>query len=262
MLGAKYAFNSARAAAISRSIGRYIIDDLRPVSVVEGPGFKNMIKSLDPRFSIPGRTYFSTTLIPNIYEETALKVKSSLSSAQTVALTTDGWTSKANESYVTITSIHITQKWRLQNFVLQTRMMPEIHTGVNIAKVIREAITEWGIPIAHPPLVSDNAANMIVAGRELSSKLHIGCFAHMLNLAALKINAVSRILGRVRKLQHIQNKKEASWGKKCKAYLLQPAIYATLTSNEVYPAKGSEINVLSETDPKSAQVIMKCLSPL
>ncbi|WAR02591.1 ZBED1-like protein [Mya arenaria] len=240
------------------TIGRYIIDDLRPVSVVEGPEFKNMIKSLDPRFSIAGRTYFSTTLIPNIYDETASKVKSSLSSAQTVALTTDGWRGRANESNATITFIHITQELRLQNFVLQTRMMPESHTGVNIAEVIREAI-------AHPPFV---------AGRELSSKPHIGCFAHTLTLAAqraLKINAVYSIT---------QNKTEASWGKNVKhicdvptrwnsaadmleRYLeLQPAIYATLTSNEVNPAKRSEINVLSETDTKSAQVIMKCLTPL
>ena len=44
---------------------------------------------------------------------------------------------------------------------------------------------------------------MVVAGQELQSKPHIGCFAHCFNLTAhkaLKITVVSRLLLRVRKI--------------------------------------------------------------
>ena len=166
-----YPFYSVRATSITRSIARYIIQDLRPLSVVEESGFRDMIKTLDPRYTLPSRPYFSESVIPKMYEETASEVKSSLAEASVVALTTDGWTSRMTESYVTITSVHITPDWKLKNFDLQTRAMPHSHTGVNIAGVIREAIVEWGLP-GNPPLVTDNAANMTVAAQHLQSKPH------------------------------------------------------------------------------------------
>ena len=53
--------------------------------------------------------------------------------------------------------------------LFQTRAMPESHTGVNIAAVLTESTEEWCLQ-PHPPLVSDNASNMIVAARELKQK--------------------------------------------------------------------------------------------
>lgn len=53
-----------------------------------------------------------------------------------VAITTDGWSSRATESYITITSSHIDDNWELKNYVLQTRAMPESHTGMNLSFTI------------------------------------------------------------------------------------------------------------------------------
>ncbi|XP_052227776.1 E3 SUMO-protein ligase ZBED1-like [Dreissena polymorpha] len=229
-----------------------------------------------------------------MYQETAVRVKSSLSNAKTVALTTDGWTSRAHMSYITVTSAHITPEWKLENFVLQTRSMPESHTGLNIANVVRDAISEWCITTPNPPLVSDNAANMTVAARELGSQPHIGCFAHTLNLGAqkaLKITSVSRILGRVRKLVGyfhrsttaaavlsaktnllgVKNLKltcdvPTRWNSAAdmlERYLkLQPAVYATLLSPEISRHIDHETSMLNEADTKLAEDIVKCLYPL
>lgn len=46
-----------------------------------------------------------------------------------VALTTDGWTSRATESFVTVTSTHVSNDWELKNYTLQTHTLPESHTG-------------------------------------------------------------------------------------------------------------------------------------
>jgi hypothetical protein len=78
--------------------------------------------------------------------------------------------------------------------LLQTRTLHESHTGVNIANVIQNAVTEWKLP-ANPPLVTDNAANMILAAKEAGCSPHITCHAHTLNIAAqkaLKICTLSR----------------------------------------------------------------------
>ena len=146
---------------------------MRPFSVVSNKGFCDLVKALDSRYVMPSRRYFSQTVIPDMYEKVKSDIGASLSNITTVALTTDSWTSRATESFVTITSCHISDDWCLKNYVLQTRAMPLSHTGQNIANVIQEAIIEWGLP-EHPPLVTDNASNMLVAGRELGCNPHIG----------------------------------------------------------------------------------------
>ena len=87
--------------------------------------------------------------------------------------------------------------------MFQTRAMAENHTGVHIAQVLTDAILEWGLPDGNPPLVTDNASNMTVAARELGSTMHIGCFAHTLNLAcgkALQIEEVAQLLAKIRRI--------------------------------------------------------------
>lgn len=68
---------------------------------------------------------------------------------------------------------------------------------------MKEAIAEWGIPEKPIYLVSDNASNMKKAGELLECDVHLGCFAHVLNLAAqkgLKVKSVSNMLARIRKI--------------------------------------------------------------
>ena len=51
-----------------------------------------------------------------------------------VAITTDVWTSKAVKSFVTYTVHSIDDQWRLQNYVLVTRMFDGRHTAENITE--------------------------------------------------------------------------------------------------------------------------------
>ncbi|XP_068756392.1 E3 SUMO-protein ligase ZBED1-like [Montipora capricornis] len=164
MFSAKLPHSSSRAKAISGAILQFIVKDLRPFSVVENSGFQNLLHVLEPRYTIPSRQHFSDKALPELYEAEAVAV----------ALTTDGWTSRATESYVTITCNYINKEWKLRSDVLQTRCLPESHTGVNIANVLREAVHEWNLP-PNPPVVSENASNMTVAAEELGTPLHVGC---------------------------------------------------------------------------------------
>ncbi|XP_017261968.1 E3 SUMO-protein ligase ZBED1-like [Kryptolebias marmoratus] len=194
--------SSARAQKITKSVAVFICKDLRPYSVVENKGFKNMLKILEPRYAIPTRKYMTEVAVPSLYTEVKTDVLESLKSAERVALTCDGWTSRATDPYVTITSHFISDEWELVSNVLQTRPLHGSHTGSNIANLLTEAINEWGITGKVPAVVTDNAANMLAAVG-LTDLLHVGCFAHVLNLAsqaALKTPAVTRLLGRVRRI--------------------------------------------------------------
>ncbi len=167
----QYRPSSDRSKNITDKIAMFIVKNLRPFSVVSNEGIRALVQTLDPRYTIPSRTYFSETAIPDMYDQVKADVKLQLSKASSVALTTDGWTSRATESYVTITSTHISDDWQMHNYVLQTRELPLSHTGENIANVLKDAINEWGLPECSA-LVTDNAANMLVAAKSwLSASL-------------------------------------------------------------------------------------------
>ena len=51
--------NSERAKRITKSIARFIAMNLRPYSVVENIGFRGMVGTLEPRYRIPSRQYFT-----------------------------------------------------------------------------------------------------------------------------------------------------------------------------------------------------------
>ena len=117
--GSKLPSSSQRSIAITNAILTFIVEDLRPFSVVENSGFKNLVNVLEPRYTIPSRQYFSDRAMPELYQSVKSSVQRELADASSVAITTDGWTSRATESYITITSSHIDSDWRLKNFVLQ-----------------------------------------------------------------------------------------------------------------------------------------------
>lgn len=197
---------SARAKEITRSIAVFMAKDMRPFSVVENDGFKQMVKTLEPLYSIPGLTYFAEKVVPALYMETKEKVMMLLKELDSTSITTDGWTLRAAQSYITITAHGINSDWKMVNCVLQTRAMFESHTGHNIAEVLTAAVNEWDLKRANRDIaiVTDNARNMDVAVKEAGGLApHIKCFAHTLNLATqagLKVTAVSRLLGRVRRV--------------------------------------------------------------
>lgn len=102
--------NSARAQEITRYIAEYIACDLRPFSAVDGKGFKRLVAKLEPKYQMPSRAHFSQTVFPALYRETKERVMLNLKQSECIAITTDGWTSRATHSYITITAHVLTSE--------------------------------------------------------------------------------------------------------------------------------------------------------
>ena len=80
---------SAKARDITNCIARMIAIDLQPYSVVENAGFKQLIKTLEPRYIMPGRKYFCATAIPGIYEQQKARLVEMLKTVSEYSLTSD-----------------------------------------------------------------------------------------------------------------------------------------------------------------------------
>ncbi len=207
-----------------------------------------------------------------------------------MAITCDAWTS--THLYVTITAYYITDECKLAACVLQMRAMKESHTGANDAELLQSVANEWKIANKDLVFMTDNASNMAVAA-QLGKFPHVRCYAHTLNLAsqrALKLPAVSRLLGRVRCIvtffhrsttaNHQLEEKQKQLNLPChklksdiitrwnSAYEMlervleqQPAVCAGLLSPEV--RKGvSEIVTLTESNISCAEDVVNALKPM
>ncbi|XP_033739044.1 uncharacterized protein LOC117326406 [Pecten maximus] len=90
---------------------------LYPVSAEDMMG--TLLQTLDIRYRAPNRHTVSDTLIPAVLQQEKEKLFLELSQAKGVSLTSDAWTSRATESYITITC-HFVRDWELKSKVLQT----------------------------------------------------------------------------------------------------------------------------------------------
>ncbi|XP_053565459.1 embryonic protein UVS.2-like isoform X2 [Bombina bombina] len=127
--------NSEKGKRITKAVATFIAKDLRPYSVVENLGFRNLLKTLEPRYKIPSRNHLTENVIPALYHETKAQVIASMSQASRVALMCDSWTSVTTESYVTVTAHYVSKDWKILSHVLQTRAVYESHTGSHLAEL-------------------------------------------------------------------------------------------------------------------------------
>lgn len=286
--------SSDRAKAVTNAIGVFIAADLRPYSVVENEGFKHMMKVIEPRYEVPSRPHFSQKVMPALYEKVKTAVIHDLANASAIALTTDTWTSRATESYLTVTAHHITPDWNMVSHVLQTRPLYEQHTSTNLAGELKQAVLEWKLerPGTIIPVTTDNARNIVNSVSEAGLGPQIGCFAHTINLASQKatgLNQVSRVLGRVRRIvsffhhsttaAHILESKQemldlpkhtlihdvtTRWNSSydmLERYIeQQAAVFSALRENAL--KKNKDITTLSDQDVRIAEEVIEVLTTL
>ena len=200
--------SSSRWKALINAVCYFVAKDQHPVATVNDPGFIRMLKIFEPRYIIPDRTTFSRHYLPHLYEKEKEKVLQQMKAGhghglEWYAVTTDGWSSQANNSYVSITLHYINNEWDMKCFLLETGEIVEEHTAINLANYLEEGLARWNLSIAQiSVIVTDNASNITAAIYQLGCQ-RFGCFSHTLRLSvqkALNLSSISRALGRAKRL--------------------------------------------------------------
>jgi hypothetical protein len=129
---------------------------------------------------LPGRRYFST-LVGKIHQKSIVKAEERLKQAQSVALTSDTWTSINNESFITVTSHFLNAAGHLEEIALHNKPFSVSHTGEYLSKYLKPEAVNWGIQDKITAIVTDNAAN-ITNAVSLTNSQSVRCAAHTLQL--------------------------------------------------------------------------------
>lgn len=161
---------------------------MQPYSVVEDLGFRAVINAAEPRYVLPTRRTFAENIIPRLHTETLNNVKADILNAASLAITTDAWTSRSTQSYVSYTGHFLTPQFTPKNYCLKVENADESHTAVNLAKSLSDCLSEWTSVAQRENkmkivIVTDNASNVQAAVNKLPQCSHLNCFDHTLQLA-------------------------------------------------------------------------------
>jgi len=196
---------------------RMIAVGIQPFSCVEDEGFKELMKEMDPRYKLPSRSHLRDVVLPSQYEELKNKLYVILANVDFLALTTDMWTSRANEGYITITCHFVSNNFKLESEILAKRQLLDStnHTASNIAETMKAVLEDWGVTNKVVCIVTDNDATMVKAFRLLQYK-HLPCVPHTINLLVqdiLKIPSIDDILTKCKTIVAFFKRSQVAYAK-------------------------------------------------
>ena len=196
------------AKKITELIVDMVVRDLRPAATVEGSGFKALINYIEPGYRVPSANH-----IAEVARRKYLSGKNAIcsylqSETHYMAFTTDIWTSRANDAYLSLTMHSIDDSWNMVSIVLATAPFPEHHTAANIVSKVKQVMEEFHLEVDRLlAVVHDQCSNMQLAGETLNEECEncqsISCAAHRLQLCVeegLAITAISQAVGAVKKV--------------------------------------------------------------
>jgi hypothetical protein len=110
-----------------------------------------------------------------------------------VSLTSDIWSGRAKQDYISVVAHYVNQNWVLQKRIVGFELIDEAHSGENIASAILKVVAEFGMTNKIFALTLDNASVNTTAMNGLtpafsvyavSFLLHQRCACHIINLIA------------------------------------------------------------------------------
>ncbi|XP_054744485.1 zinc finger BED domain-containing protein 4-like [Anastrepha obliqua] len=179
-----WGINDSKSIKYYYLIGEMIALDNEPLSLVERVGFQRLMANALPHYKVPGRTYMTEKIVPDIYNRICAKIEASISQAAALSVTSDIWACQHNnESFLSFTAHWISPEFILEHSVLAMKSFPGSHSGINIAKELNAIIERWNIPQSKIHLLVHDSGSNMIKGVQDSGYDSGRCFIHSLQRA-------------------------------------------------------------------------------
>jgi hypothetical protein len=170
-----------------------VIEDEEPFGYGEKPGFRKFMSIACPRFEIPSRRTCARDVVQLYFEQKARQKMFFQKLCNRVCLTTDGWTSQQQDSYMTVTAHFIDNNWCLHKKIISFFKVKG-KRGDDIGKHLQKVLLDWGLDQVMTVTVDNASANdsgVSYLRRQMNSLktsiadgkyIHMRCAAHIINL--------------------------------------------------------------------------------
>ncbi|PIK52482.1 putative zinc finger BED domain-containing protein 1-like [Apostichopus japonicus] len=178
--------NPKKAERLNNLLVEMVAKDALPVSFIEGDGFRALMKAMEPSYVIPSRKTISA-LLKAKYEEKKATLVTDLEKIAFVSVTTDCWTSRSSEGYMTVTAHGLDGDWVNRSYVLDTTPVVNQeggqdtvvrHTADALTTQMSRIVEEWGLEDKLDAIVHDNASNVKHLGNPRSGRRRCVCWTH------------------------------------------------------------------------------------
>ncbi|XP_061082162.1 E3 SUMO-protein ligase ZBED1-like [Conger conger] len=201
-------YENRKHTDLTSAVISFICEGMFPLSIVDEPTFKMLLKTADPRYTPPSRRCLSAKAIPQKYYLVREAVFKELADIVWCGISTDLWRSHTqNRTYISLSSHFLSHgasnALSITVRCLRTFEVPEDNTAESITRALYEAFVEWGINPKIFGATTDCAPDIVKACSLLDLSVQMPCFGHTVSQGmnqAFELPRLSSFLGHCRKL--------------------------------------------------------------
>uniref|UniRef100_A0A3P8U5Y4 HAT C-terminal dimerisation domain-containing protein n=2 Tax=Amphiprion percula TaxID=161767 RepID=A0A3P8U5Y4_AMPPE len=269
---------------IKTQLLKMIVSNLQPLGITEDANFLDFAKALKPAQQIPTKSVMQSLLL-KVYKEKEKELQSTLTSVEDIVLTCELWSSRSEDSYLTVRCHFVDNLGSLKSYILRTTGLFGDESPANILNQLSAIMETWH--------VTEKVHTVVTAGMPQlkGSKTrwtHIPCFSDILNAIfkdVMNNNELSSVLNKccniirflkydseaekeLRELQGKLHKKQTELimcsRDRCLTWLdmLQPLDEQYSVMMIVINEREKTDLILNESDKKNIKNVISALEPL
>uniref|UniRef100_A0A915LNL0 Transposase n=1 Tax=Meloidogyne javanica TaxID=6303 RepID=A0A915LNL0_MELJA len=157
-----------------------------PLAFGDKIGFRNFCKTLEPRWKISSRKYYTDVLLTEMFEKMKNRISEDLKEVNHISLTADLWSSNDyKHSLLGITAHFITHDCNPGWLVFGCVPIDDLHkTGKIIAEKLSGQLKLLSVPNEKVHVLVRDAGSNMVSATNILGLNSINCFLHIINLVA------------------------------------------------------------------------------
>ena len=132
---------------VTDAVVAFLADTGTAIRVVGTSSFKNLMKVANRRIKLKSPKTYSRMVKVKAEEihgeiRDIIKTIKEAGDIKSVAFTTDIWTSRSQDSFMSLTIHFIYQNWHLHSWTPSVKPFPESHTGINISMNLEAMVVD------------------------------------------------------------------------------------------------------------------------
>lgn len=162
--------------ALTKAVGNYIIQSMRPIAEVENKGFIDLMHTAAPSYNLPSRKTMRLKVVDSC-QKVAAKIKAELSGVMFCAAQTDIWSSRRMHGFFGMCVSYILNG-ELRTRVIACDRFSGAHNADNIAAAYNSIVANYGLDGKMVGMITDNASNMVKAFDSIAVAVDVGVDEH------------------------------------------------------------------------------------